>query len=105
MYFSFEERSHHHRELNETGEKFTHTALEIADVIQRRFPFINVVIKNLVNLEEIPEFHPYGLFEVQVVADNGRKKGILYSKKISFILPSPAKIIQELRNNSFIILW
>jgi len=94
--YYYEDRSKFHRELNETKEKFTTTALELADIIQRRFPFIDVIIKNLKQCDEIQEFHPYGLFEVQIVANQRAKTGILYSKKISYILPSPNKIIEEI---------
>jgi hypothetical protein len=55
------------------------------------------VIKDLTDqAEEMGEFFPYGLFEMQIIAHQGARTGILYSKKIAKILPDYHKILEEI---------
>jgi hypothetical protein len=39
---------------------------------------------------------PYGLFEIQYYANTGKRKSIVYSKRVSKILPNVKKIVETI---------
>jgi heat shock protein HspQ len=99
---SFEEKSNCDKELSESRERYVATAMNIGEQIRKRFPFIDVIIRE-VDPQLINDFYPYGLFEIQIAAHDASKTGILYSKRISKILPDYHKIIEEIcTKNQFV---
>jgi hypothetical protein len=102
LIYSYEEKSRCDIALSESKDRYKETANEIAEQIKMRFPFVDIVIRDLGTLEEeMGEFFPYGLFEIQIIAHQGARSGILYSKKIAKILPDYHKILEEICNSFF----
>lgn len=75
--------------------QYEERAFEITDHIKGRFPFIDVITREIPE-EEIDGYFEYGLFEIQLATKCGTRTGVLYSKKISKILPHYQKIIDEI---------
>lgn len=74
--------------------------MDLEEHINKRFPFIDILLKNEFEEEELAKY-PNGLFEIQICSynDNEWQKSVIFSKQVSKTLPPIKKVLDRIKQS------